>query len=130
MDDGRIWITEDDGQTWAERSEGLANRYIRSIVSSRYDFETVYACMTGLNDDDMQAYIYKSDDLGQNWSSIKGNLPNQPVNVIVEDPWHTAVLYAGTHRGIFCSMDQGANWMVLGDDMPFVSVAFVTCFIT
>jgi len=79
--------------------------------------------MTGLNEDDLTAYLYVSDNYGETWQSITANLPNAPVNVILEDPVHENVLYIGTHRGVYISMNQGASWELLGDDLPVVSVA-------
>ena len=123
MDDGRFWVTENDGTSWEERSTGLANRYIRSICPSAFDYNRVYTCMTGLNDDDLRPYVYMSEDRGKSWNALHNNLPNAPVNVILEDFQYPNLLYLGTHHGVFFSLDRGQHWMSLGTKLPMVSVA-------
>jgi len=41
---------------------------------------------TGLRNDDFRAFVYKTADYGETWTSIAGNLPAKSVNVIREDP--------------------------------------------
>ena len=120
---GAFWCSKNDGKYWTEYSEGLANQYIRSICPSTFQTARVYAAMTGINHDDLNAYLYVSDNSGETWQSITSNLPNAPVNVILEDPVHENILYAGTHRGVYISMNRGTAWDLLGDDLPVVSIA-------
>jgi photosystem II stability/assembly factor-like uncharacterized protein len=116
-DKGAVWITEDDGKSWIERSAGLPNRYIRSIVLSRYSKDRIYLAMTGLNNDDLSAYLFVSEDLGKSWSSIVADLPSETVNCIAEDPILENFLYAGLHRGVFISVNRGKSWSLLGNNM-------------
>jgi photosystem II stability/assembly factor-like uncharacterized protein len=116
-DRGAFWVSEDDGKTWTERSSGLPNQYIRSICPSRHDPQRVYLAATGINHDDLATYIYVSENLGKDWKSIKGNLPGDVANVIVEDPVHHDILYAGMFRGVFISTDRGNSWSLLGSNM-------------
>ena len=37
--------------------------------------------MTGINYDDLNNYIYVSENYGEEWKRLKGNLPNEPVNL-------------------------------------------------
>ncbi len=122
-DQGACWVTKDDGNLWTEISEGLADGYIRSIVPSVHALERVYLAMTGLNYDDPKAYLYCSEDFGTTWQSIARGLPNEPVNVVAEDPVYPDIIYAGTHRGVYCSIDRGNSWMFLSGGMPWASVS-------
>lgn len=122
-DKGSFWVTKDDGTIWVERSEGLADNYIRSIAASRHDPSVVYVAMTGINYDELGAYLYKSDNQGVSWRSIAEGLPDEPVNVIMEDPVLSNVLYAGAYRGVYISIDYGNSWQLLGKNMPAASVA-------
>ena len=83
----------------------------------------VYLAMTGINYDDLNAYVYSSEDFGETWESIAAGLPNEPVNVIKEDPIHENILYAGGVRGVYVSIDRGTNWSYLGVNMPAAAVA-------
>ena len=121
-DRGSFWVSEDGGKNWLNRSKGLSRNYIRFISPSIHQKDKVYIQQTGLNYDDFGAYLFVSEDNGRTWRSIKGNLPNQPVNVIVEDPFRENVLYAGTYRGVYISEDNGEIWNYLGIGMPDASI--------
>ena len=44
------------------------------------------------------------------------------VNVMREDPAAKGLLYAGTERGMFMSLDDGAHWQPLQQNLPMTSV--------
>jgi photosystem II stability/assembly factor-like uncharacterized protein len=118
-DDGRLWITRDGGGQWTELTANLPQRkWISRIVASQYDEGTVYLTQNGKRDDEFAAYVYKSTDYGKTWTSIAGNIPCGPVNVIREDPTSPKILYLGTDMAAFVSTDGGAKWDVLGGNLP------------
>ena len=118
-DDGRVWVTRDGGGNWTEITAGLPfNKHAWKVVASKYDPGTVYLTLVGRHDDDFNPYIFKSADYGRTWTSIAGNIPGGPVNVVREDPVNKAVLYAGTDTGIYVSTDSGRSWNVLGSGLP------------
>ena len=116
-DKGSVWITEDDGRSWMERSEGLPNRYIRSLVFSRFSRDRIYLAMTGINDDDLSAHLFVSEDLGKSWNPLTADLPDETVNCIAEDPLNENFLFAGLHRGVFITTNRGKSWSLLGINM-------------
>jgi len=117
-DKGAFWVTKNGGVTWEEHSAGLPNRYIHSICASRFKESRVYVVVTGINDDDFNAYLYASEDYGQTWRSIKSNLPQEVAYVLLEDPTNENILYAGMYRGVYVSVDRGQSWSYLGQGMP------------
>ena len=118
-DDGRLWITRDGGKAWTELTSSLPQRkWISRVVPSAFDEGTVYVTQNGKRDDEFKAYIYKSTDYGKTFTSLVGNIPAGPVNVIREDPTNKSILYAGTDMGVFVTLDGGANWQVLGGNLP------------
>lgn len=122
-DHGAFWVSKNDGIAWEEHSAGIASNYIRSISPSNHKLARVYMTMTGINYDDLHSYVYVSEDYGNNWKSIASGLPDEPVNVIKEDPTNENILYLGTMRGVFVSIDRGSSWQYLGVNMPAVAVA-------
>ena len=122
-DKGAFWASKNDGLSWEENDNGLANNYIRSICPSRFAKERVYVAMTGINYDDLRAFLYMSNDYGKSWSAIAASLPDEPVNVILEDPANENILYAGTIRGVYISIDRGKSWSCLGMNMPGTAIA-------
>ena len=122
-DKGSFWVSKNDGKKWIENSDGIQNNYIRSICPSKFSESRVYMTMTGINYDDLGNYIYVSENYGKKWKSIKSNLPNEPANVIIEDPKYEDILYAGLYRGVYISLDRGSSWSLLGKNLPATSIS-------
>ena len=122
-DKGLFWVSHNDGKTWSETSTSLPDNYIRSISPSRYEKSRVYTAMSGMNYDDFGTYLYKSEDYGKTWTSIKSNLPNETSYVIKEDPFYENILYAGMYRAVYISINKGESWSLLGNNMPAAAVA-------
>ena len=123
-DDGRLHVTSDAGTTWTDLSARMPSRkWYSRVVPSRHADGTVYVTQRGREDDDFAPYIYKSTDGGKTFTSISGNIPAGPVNVIREDPADPNVLYAGTDFGAFMTRDGGKTWQVLGGNLPSTQVS-------
>ena len=122
-DDGQVWFTDDGGVEWTDVGDGIVrDRWITRVVASAHDRDRLYLSANGYRDDDMQAYVYRSDDRGRNWRRIDDGLPAEPVNVIHEDPQRSGMLYVGTDRGVYVSRDDGATWLGLNAGLPHVPV--------
>lgn len=118
-DDGRLHVTRNGGGTWTEITKGLVpGRWMSKVVASAYDEGTVYVSQNGKRDDDFGVYLWKSKDFGATWTSIAAGIPCGPINVVTEDPLNPDVLYVGTDIGAYVTVDGGANWHVLGGNLP------------
>ena len=122
-DDGRVHVTRNGGLEWKEIVNQLPKyKWVSRVRASAYNEGTAFLTMNGKRDDDFQAYIYRSDDYGDNWKDISQGVPGGPVNVILEDPERKDVLYVGTDLGVYVSEDGGETWNVLGSDLPITFV--------
>lgn len=122
-DDGRLWVTQNDGGEWTEIVEGIAeDRWISRVEASRFDEGTVYMSQNGKRDDDFTVYVWKSEDYGATWTDISNNIPLGTVNVVREDPVNQDILYVGTDVGVYVSVNGGEDWEVLGSNLPSVFV--------
>ncbi len=120
-DDGHIQLSRNGGGSWEKINNNLPdNLWISSLQASRHQEGRVYATLTGYRFDDFRAYLYRSDDWGKTWESIKGNLPEEAVNVVIEDPQAENLLYAGTDHGAYISMDGGGSWHAI-NELPNVA---------
>jgi len=118
-DEGWLWVSRDSGLNWKRCMNGIPhNKWVTRVEPSKFEEGTVYATFTGFRENDTTAYIYKSDDYGKNWVSIKGNLPNECFNVIREDPVNPDLLYAGSDYGVYVSLDGGKKWDALAVNLP------------
>lgn len=120
---GATWVSKNDGSNWTEISKGLPVKYVKSFAPSKFKESRVYLTQSAIGEDDLAAYAYRSEDFGATWERITSNLPEAPINVILEDPVYENVLYIGTFNGVYISLDRGDTWHVLGTDIPnsFVS---------
>jgi photosystem II stability/assembly factor-like uncharacterized protein len=122
-DDGKVQVTRDDGKTWTEIMAGLPyQKWVSRIVASAFEMGTVYMTQNGKRDDDFTPYVWKSTDFGKTWTSIVGNIPLGPVNVIREDPVDKNILYVGTDGGVYVTKDGGKTWAAVGGNLPMVYV--------
>jgi photosystem II stability/assembly factor-like uncharacterized protein len=125
-DDGRLWVTENEGGKWTELTNNLPEpargQWIVRIEPSNVDPSVAYVAVNAYRSGDDRPMILRTADLGKTWQSVTGDLPsNNPVEVVREDPVNPKLLYAGTHFGVFASFDQGTHWVRIGD-VPSVRV--------
>ena len=64
----------------------------------------------------------KQDDGGKTWKEIVNGLPDDPINVVREDPVRKGLLFAGSERAVYVSFDDGENWQSLRLNMPATSI--------
>ena len=126
-DDGNVQVSRDDGATWtnvADRIDGLPERtYVSRLEPSAHAEGRVYATFDGHRNGDYAAYVYVSEDYGQNWSRISEGLPDGwSVNVITEHHRAPNLLFAGNEVGLFVSVDRGEGWVQLKNNLPVVPV--------
>ncbi len=117
-DDGNVWVTKDYGKSWDKITEGLPKKWVTRIEASKFAPERVYLTMIGYREDDFQTYVFSSQDYGKTWISIKGNLPEEGVNVIREDTENENVLFLGTDLTAYVSLDRGRSWHSLRGNLP------------
>ena len=123
-DDGLIHITHDGGKTWNNVTPpGIADwTKISLIDAGHFGVGTAYAAVNGIRLDDMHPHIYRTHDGGKTWKAIVDGLPDEPINVVREDPKHRGLLLAGSERCVYVSFDDGDHWQPLRLNMPATSI--------
>lgn len=125
-DDGKVWITEDEGEHWTDLSGNLPaaakGQWISRIEASGHDAKVAYLAVDAHRLGNYAPLVYRTADAGKTWQSIASNLPgNEPVKVLREDPRNPNVLYAGTEFGLWASLNRGGQWVKFGA-LPTVAV--------
>ncbi len=115
---GNAWVSLQGGSQWQDISNGLPVKKVTRMVASKYKKKRVYVTLNGFREGDYKTYVFVSEDNGKNWNSIKGNLPDEPVHVIREDPEKENILYLGTDLTIYVSLDRGKTWHSLKANLP------------
>jgi len=122
-DDGQVWVTDSSGVRWQDVSDKLPkDRWVSRVEASGFKRDRAYVTLNGYRDDDIGAYVYRTDDLGKTFRDISKGLPAEAVNVIREDPMNENILYVGTDRGVYVSTDGGGSWSALQGGLPNVPV--------
>lgn len=122
-DDGKLWVSRGNYDDWQDISAGVAQGlWVSSIETSPHDRGEVFVTLTGYRNDDFRTYVYRSEDFGTTWQSIKGDLPDEPCNVIRQDTENPDMLYLGTDVGLWVSLDRGEHWLPYQHGLPNVPV--------
>ena len=124
-DDGLIHVTTDFGKKWANVTpKGFGDFTRVSIIeASHWDAGTAYVAANRYQLQDDAPYLYKTTDFGRTWTKIVNGLPaNEFTRAIREDPVRKGLLYATTERSVYVSFDDGAHWISLKRNLPWVPV--------
>ncbi len=123
-DDGNLQVTTNGGKTWTNvapnyAAAGIAPQtWVSSIEPSRFDKNTVYATFDNHMYGDMRTYVGKSTDLGKTWTMFKSPDLTGFAHKIKEDLVVKDLLFLGTERGMFATVDGGASWFRMKNHIP------------
>jgi photosystem II stability/assembly factor-like uncharacterized protein len=132
-DDGLVNVSRDNGETWTNVTPSDLPEwcFVRTVEPSPHDPATLYLAATRYKLADNSPYLFKTTDYGQSWHPIVGEgdgaIPDGDfVRVIREDPERTGLLYVGTERGLYVSLDDGGSWQRWGSNLPVTPVYDLT----
>ncbi len=124
-DDGALWVTRDGGGKWDNVSDkvGLSGpRWVSTIEASRFADGRAYVVFDGHRSDDDEPHVYVTEDFGQTWKSLRANLPTGSTRVLREDVQNPDLLFLGTEFAAFASLNRGASWAKINNNLPTVAV--------
>ncbi|MGH9477285.1 MAG: WD40/YVTN/BNR-like repeat-containing protein [Terriglobales bacterium] len=131
--DGEVSVTQDGGKTWSNVTQNIPGLppwgEITRIEPSHFAAGTAYLSDDLMMMGDYNPYVYKTTDFGRTWTSIAGDLPHglfSYVHVVREDPVRQGMLYAGTENCIYFTLDDGAHWTRLKNNMPAAPMYWLT----
>jgi hypothetical protein len=124
--DGLIFVTQDDGKTWANVTpkDLPPGGRVQNIDTDPHKPGTAYvAIYRFLNGGDFSPYLYRTDDFGKSWTLITNGIgKDEPTRVVRVDPERPGLLYAGTEFGMYISFDNGDHWQTFQLNMPATPV--------
>ena len=129
-DDGVVSLTRDGGKTWENVTPPNLPDFadVKELEPSPHDPATLYVALTRYNTaDDYAPYLFKTSDFGKTWTDLSPAFPrDQTTFTIREDPVRKGLLYVGTAKGIYASLDDGKTWQSIRLNMPHVEVSALT----
>ena len=124
-DDGKVFVTRDGGVSWHDVTPGDMAKFTRvsSIDASAFGECIAYVAANRYQLDDDRPYLWKTTDCGVHWTRIDAGIPAAEfTRVVREDPAKRGLLVAGTERGVWYSVNDGAQWQTLRLNLPIVPV--------
>lgn len=126
-DDGLIQITEDGGQNWnAIKVSALPGvpetAFVNDIKADLFDANIVYVALDNHKYGDFNPYLFKSNDKGKSWQSIRSNLPDRTLMWrLVQDHIKPELMFVATEFGIWTTLNGGQKWIQLKGNLPVIS---------
>jgi hypothetical protein len=96
---------------------------VSTIEASRYVDGRCYVVFDAHRSNDDNPYVFVTEDFGETWKSLKGNLPVGPTRVCREDIANQNLLYLGTEFGCYASVNRGAAWTRINGEKGLPTVA-------
>lgn len=125
-DDGNVQLTKDGGENWTNLASSLkelpAGSWICQIEVSPTVKGQAYVVANNYRRNDWKPYVYKTTDYGKKWvrvaseSNVEGH-----AHSIVEDPVTPNLVFMGTERGLYFSIDGASTWTKWDKGYPSVS---------
>jgi photosystem II stability/assembly factor-like uncharacterized protein len=104
----RVYISCDAGETWQRPVPGYTTTKVAYLTPDPASAATAY-----LN---TQTGIFRSTDMGGNWSPAHTGLRIAKISTISAGPWNTGRAYLEvTENGVFKTEDRGREWTRCND---------------
>ena len=102
----------------------LPTRPVSAITVDRSNWRIAYIAYNGFDaaTPKRPGHVFQTTDGGQSFKNITSNLPDTPVNSLIQDPAFPNTLYAGTDVGPFVTFNGGGHWYALGTGFPVVGI--------
>ncbi|NCU03216.1 MAG: glycosyl hydrolase, partial [Chitinophagaceae bacterium] len=127
-DDGNLQVTTDAGKTWTNVAANYAaagipkQTWVSSIEPSRFDKNKVYATFDNHMYGDHRTFIAVSNDMGKTWKKFESKEFTGFAHKIKEDVVNSNLLFAGTEMGLFASVNAGADWFRMKNNIPWYTL--------
>ncbi|HET7694194.1 MAG TPA: hypothetical protein VFK57_00655 [Vicinamibacterales bacterium] len=132
--DGKMWNTRDNGKTWNDLTRNFPDLKewgaFNQIWPSTFDAATAYVAVSYHLMDDRKPYMFKTTDYGASWTKVTGNIPTgHPLDYVLSmsgNPNRKGMLFAGTGRAFYYSLDDGGTWTRFREGLPPAPVTWIT----
>lgn len=98
---GGIYRSDDNGETWQHKNNGIPYLYTRAIAF--YRDSTLFTSLF--------SKLYRTSDLGENWQLVYEHFPEATSFDVIRCGFDSIILVGGENsRGILRSVDNGETW--------------------
>jgi photosystem II stability/assembly factor-like uncharacterized protein len=104
--------------TFQDRKANIPNRTVRRIVPHPTDVDAAWVLLSGYGN----PKVMYTNDAGQSYVDVTGDMPDVPVNDMIYDPGDLDTLIIATDLGIYRSLDGGDTWHGFSEGLPTAAV--------
>jgi photosystem II stability/assembly factor-like uncharacterized protein len=125
-DDGNIQLTTDGGKSWSKLNSAVPGlppyAFISHINADNTNKNAAWVTVDAHRNGDMKPYVFYTSDLGKTWSYLATEDIKGFCHVIKQDPVNPDLIFLGTERGLFVSLDRGKVWVRFKNKVPETGV--------
>lgn len=115
-----IFKTTDGGASWTTISyPSGGSGAISAIEICTTDPDKIWLTRSGYS---AGIKVYKSVDGGVSWTNLSGNLPNIPMNCVLNQTGTNDGIYVGTDIGVYYIDNDLSSWMPFSNGLPNVII--------
>jgi hypothetical protein len=125
-DDGRVQVTRDGGGSWTSAEAHLhspVHAWVAQIRPSRFDPAAAFVVLDDHRRGDETPYVFRTDDFGATWKSLATPDLRGHALSLEQDPVDRDLLFLGTSRGLWVSLDGGRRWFNWRHGLPAAPVS-------
>ncbi|MEQ8477286.1 glycosyl hydrolase [Fulvivirga sp.] len=130
--DGQVNITRNGGESWENVTanfNGLPEwGTVANIEPSKYKKGKAYVTIDLHQMGDFGTYVYLTEDYGKSWKKISNSIPQSVhgfAHCVREDKKKEGVLYLGVDNGLYISVNEGADWFKMKNNLPPAPVYWI-----
>lgn len=130
--DGQVNITRDGGENWSNVTanfKGLPEwGTVANIEPSKYKKGKAYVTFDLHQMGDFGTYVFMTEDYGITWKKISTSMPQSVhgfAHCVREDKIKEGVLYLGVDNGLYISVNEGADWFRMKNNLPPAPVYWI-----
>ena len=130
-DDGNIQVTRDGGTSWSNVALNIKGApkeaWVPYLWVNPKNAGECWAVINNYRQNDWNAYLFKTTDFGKTWTSALGTVPAADgewgyVHSVLPHPQNQNLVFMGTDRGLWMSLNGGKDWMKWKEGFPSVPV--------
>ena len=120
-DDGNIQHSGNGGDDWALTHQD-PDYFVTDIEASPHDAAVAYATLDGHRVGRMAPRLLRTGDAGRTWEPVALDGVEGYALCVRQDLVNPDLLFLGTEFGLYVSLDAGASWARLSNNLPRVAV--------
>lgn len=107
-----VLVSNDGGRSFVPTNDSFTSRFTYSIVADVEQPDRLYA--TTMNTSSSGGFFFLSENGGRTWTQAKGlNINQDQPFTVLQDRVNPNLIYLGTNKGLYKSIDRGVNWAVV-----------------